>query len=126
MTIGERIKELRKALKLTQPQFAARMDAKLNTLARYEVNIVTPSNAAISLICKVFNANENWLRTGEGEMFVDKDETLFTKLSTEYNLGADDVSLITAYLKLSPKDRANIVRSAAIITKAIADGQSDS
>jgi len=126
MTIGERIKELRNALGLTQPQFGERMNATQNTIGRYEVNIVTPSSAAISLICRVFNVNENWLRTGEGEMFIEKDETLLAKLSAEYHLGADDVALITAYLQLSPKDRANIVRSAAIITKAMADGQSDS
>lgn len=68
--MGERIKELRKALGLTQKEFADRIKVKRNTVATYEMGRSTPSDAAISLICREFNVNENWLRTGEGQMFI--------------------------------------------------------
>ena len=68
--MGERIKELRKALGLTQQEFANRIKVKRNTVATYEMGRSTPSDAAISLICREFNVNENWLRTGEGQMFI--------------------------------------------------------
>ena len=68
--MGERIKELRKALGLTQQEFADRIKVKRNTVATYEMGRSTPSDAAISLICREFNVNENWLRTGEGQMFI--------------------------------------------------------
>lgn len=55
---------------LTQQEFADRIKVKRNTVATYELGRSEPSDAAISLICKEFNVNERWLRTGEGEMFV--------------------------------------------------------
>ena len=69
MTIGERVKELRKQINLTQQAFADRLNLKRNTVGSYKVNVVEPSDRTISDICREFNVNETWLRTGEGEMF---------------------------------------------------------
>ena len=66
----KRIKELRKALHFTQQEFADRIGIKRNTIANYETGRNDPIDAVISLICKEFNVNERWLRTGEGEMFL--------------------------------------------------------
>ena len=65
----KRIKELRKALHFTQQEFADRIGIKRNTIANYETGRNEPIDAVISLICKEFNVNETWLRTGTGEMF---------------------------------------------------------
>ena len=70
MTIGERIKEVRKNEKLTQQEFADRLNLKRNTVGSYEVNVVVPSDRTIKDICDKFGVREAWLRTGEGEMFV--------------------------------------------------------
>ena len=68
MTIGERIKEIRKSENLTQQVFADRLGLKRNTIGNYEVNIITPSDRTICDICREFGVNELWLRTGAGEM----------------------------------------------------------
>lgn len=68
--MGERIKELRKVLGLTQQEFADRLRIKRNTIAKYETNRGEPVDAVFALIAREFNVNETWLRTGEGEMFV--------------------------------------------------------
>lgn len=68
--MNERIKELRKALGLTQQEFADRVGIKRNSFANYETGRNTPLDAIIVSICREFNVNETWLRTGEGEMFV--------------------------------------------------------
>lgn len=65
-----RIKELRKKLKLTQTEFGNRIGVKGNTITGYETGIRSPSEAVIVSICREFNVSENWLRTGEGEMFI--------------------------------------------------------
>lgn len=68
-TTNTRIRKLRKTLDLTQQAFADRLNIKRNTVATYEAGKSNPSDAAINLICREFNVSEEWLRTGEGEMF---------------------------------------------------------
>ena len=69
--MNERLKKLRKELDMTQQEFADRIGIKRNSLANYETGRNTPIDAIIVSICREFNVNENWLRTGEGEMFVE-------------------------------------------------------
>lgn len=69
--MNERIKEVRKSLGLTQQEFADRIGVKRNTVATYEGGRNIPIDSVVSLICKEFNVNEEWLRTGEGKMFQD-------------------------------------------------------
>lgn len=66
--LGERIKKVRKALDLTQESFASRLGMKRNSIAQVETGRNT-SDQTIFSICREFNVNEHWLRTGEGEMF---------------------------------------------------------
>ena len=69
--MNERLKRLRKELDMTQQEFAEGIGIKRNTMATYESGRNEPIDAVISLICTKYNVNENWLRTGEGEMFVE-------------------------------------------------------
>lgn len=71
--MNERLKKLRKALDLTQQEFADRIGSKRNTVAKYETEANTPSTAVVSLICREFNVNEDWLRDGVGDMFLPTD-----------------------------------------------------
>lgn len=70
-TIGERVKEVRKARGCTQQKFADELGLKQNTIATYEMNKTTPSDRTISDICQKFRINEKWLRTGEGSMEIE-------------------------------------------------------
>lgn len=67
--MNTRIKALRKALDLTQQEFAKKIGSSQNTLANYEIGRRNPSSSVINNICKTFNVNEVWFRTGNGEMF---------------------------------------------------------
>lgn len=69
--LKDRLKKLRKTLDLTQQAFADRIGMKQNTIAQYEMGRTIPSDAIIFSICREFNVNENWLRTGEGDMFME-------------------------------------------------------
>lgn len=72
--MNERIKKLRKELKLTQQEFSDKLHIKRNTLANYEIGRNEPIDAVVALICKTYNVNEEWLRSGEGDMFLELPE----------------------------------------------------
>jgi len=71
--MNERLKKLRKTLDLTQQKFGERIGVKGNTIAQYELGRNEPIDAVINLICREFNVNEEWLRTGTGDMFLPVD-----------------------------------------------------
>ena len=66
----DRIKKLRKELDLTQQEFADKIGIPRDSIGGYEPGRRNPSEAVISLICAKCNVNEEWLRTGQGEMFI--------------------------------------------------------
>lgn len=65
----ERFKILRKDTGLTQKDFAARVGLSQNFIAQIESGSKVPSDRTVSDICRIFHVNEDWLRTGEGEMY---------------------------------------------------------
>jgi len=103
--MGERIKELRKNLKLTQQAFADQLKIKRGTLASYEIGRNEPIDAVIALICKTFSVNEQWLRTGQGEMFAKTPETIMGQLAQEFGLDDFLQSVVYEYLCLEEPKR---------------------
>lgn len=67
--MNDRILAVRKALKITQQTMADSLGLKPNTISAYEHGDITPSDRTIADICRIYNVDEVWLRTGEGEMF---------------------------------------------------------
>lgn len=109
--MNERLKKLRKALDLTQREFAERIGIKQNTLATYEIGRNQPIDAVISLICREFNVNETWLRTGEGDPFIHQssDDEL-TQVFSAIAASDDELikRIIRAYWKLDDKEKAAV------------------
>ncbi len=103
--MNERLKQLRKALGLTQQEFADKIGSKRNTIAKYETNTNVPSTAVLSLICRVFNVNEKWIKSGEGEMFlpITRDDEI-AKLSTDLFKEEDDSFKTRLILTLAKLD----------------------
>ena len=81
MEFKDRLKELRKAEKLTQREFADKLGIKRSTISNYDIGRSEPSKSVISLICRTFSVSETWLRTGEGSMYIeDREEKQFVAL----------------------------------------------
>lgn len=106
--MDERIKKLRKTLDLTQQAFADRLGIRQNTIAKYETGRGNPTTSVISLICKEFNVNEDWLRTGDGEMFIESDNTILAQLAVEYNMDSFEKAMVSNFLKMKPEQRKAI------------------
>lgn len=116
----DRIKKIRKAIKLTQVQFGEKIGVKGNTVTNYESGLRTPTDAVIKSICREFNVDENWLRTGEGEMFLpvlEEDEMALYVSELLEDEGDNPLYTIIkevmhTYSELSPKSQ-EVIRDAA-------------
>lgn len=69
MTQGERVREVRKSLNLTLEKFGEKVGAKKNTMSSIETGRNSLTEQMLKSICREFDVNEQWLRTGEGEPF---------------------------------------------------------
>ncbi|MBD5099536.1 MAG: helix-turn-helix transcriptional regulator [Clostridiales bacterium] len=115
----ERIKKLRKALGLTQQEFADKIGTAQNNIAGYETGKRSPSAAVISLICKTFNVSEAWLRTGDGGMFDTENNDTLGAFIRERNLTTTDRILIEKFVSLSVKARWEVVKFVLDIADAL-------
>lgn len=105
MGINDRIREIRNTLKLTQKQFGQRLAIAQSYLTNIETGKREVTEKILKLICLQFNVNETWLRTGNGEMFVEDDNTLLAQLSKQYNLDDFSRRFVETYIKLSEAQR---------------------
>lgn len=118
MTLGERIRKLRKAYDLTQREFGERINLKSNSIALIEGGRNT-SDQTISAICREFNVNEDWLRTGEGEMFFPKTSNTLDALAEEWHLTGSEKILIEKFLNLKPETRQGIINYIVDVADAL-------
>lgn len=111
--MNERIKKIRNDNHLTQERFAARLGVKRNTVATYEMGRSEPSDAVISLICREFFVNEEWLRHGIGEPYIENTHNDLTT-KTAALLGRRDPmfeAIVEAYCDLDDNDREVLLKS---------------
>lgn len=72
VAVQARIRQVRKHYNMTQAAFGELIGVKANTVTGYETGNRAPSDAIITSICREFDVNEDWLRTGQGEMLIKK------------------------------------------------------
>ena len=70
--IGDRIKEMREALGISQAELAEKVGVKRNTVSSWETLRRPPSNGSILFICRQFGVSQAWLEAGIGSMFAQK------------------------------------------------------
>lgn len=86
-----RIKQVRKEANLSMEKFGKKIGITKSSISMLELGKNNPSERTIKLICLEFNINENWLRTGEGEM---KSENNKKHLDLEKLQKVDDETII--------------------------------
>ena len=79
--INQRIKEIRRSLKMTQVCFSRVIALSSGYLAGIETNKRRVNDRLVKLICSSFKVNEQWLRSGEGTMFAENDNEQCIKLT---------------------------------------------
>jgi len=91
MTTGERIRQLRQTINLTQTKFAERIGISASYVAEIELGNKPANDRTMRLISMEYNVDEHWLRTGEGRMYdenadinIVKITSLFKSLSPQF------------------------------------------
>jgi transcriptional regulator with XRE-family HTH domain len=74
LTIGDRVKQFRKHFKLTQKAFSQEIGMTRGNITKLENNIIPPSKAFLKAVKERFAGNPDWIKTGEGEMFIGPEE----------------------------------------------------
>ena len=103
--MNNRIKWRRKQKNLSQADFAEALNLKRNSISLIEVGKRNPSDRTIMDICKTFNVSEEWLRTGNGDPFIETPSTILDQLQKEYDLDDFTTNLILQYLSLNADQR---------------------
>jgi transcriptional regulator with XRE-family HTH domain len=97
-TVNQRVKRLRKELKLTQSEFSRTIAISSGQLACIETGKRAVNDRTVKLICDSFSVNSTWLKIGEGEKF-------------SGNKDGKHARLITLYDNLKPEHQDYILRS---------------
>lgn len=103
--MNERLKILRRELGIKQGEFAKKINLNQGTLSDIENGKGNLTERNIKLVCLTFNVNEQWFRTGEGEMF------------TPEPSDTEEIELLGVFRKLSKGSRKLIVD----VTKGVAE-----
>lgn len=74
LTQGERVKELRKSLNYTLDKFGGKLGVQKSAISKIEKGDNNLTDQMLKAICREFDINEEWLRTGEGEMYIEVDK----------------------------------------------------
>lgn len=108
----DRFKELRKELNVTQQEFADKLKISRNFVAQIEMGSKVPSDRTIDDVCREFNVSEEWLRTGNGDMFVPgiKDKQISVMLADVMKSGEDSFRhrLVSALARLDDEGWDNL------------------
>lgn len=107
--MNTRIKLLRKRLKKTQPEFGKLCGKSRDAIATYESGRVIPDDTFIKMVCMTFNVNENWLRTGKGEMFIQTEDTIFEAFAKKYKLSEAEREVTKYCLQLTSEERKAVL-----------------
>ena len=106
--MNNRIKILRKQeLKLTQKEFSNRLGLSENFIWQIEKGERIPSDRTITDICREFNVNEIWLRTGEGGPFQEESrQEQIMKFAAQTIKGSDEFrkQFVSMLAKLDVED----------------------
>lgn len=103
---SEKLKVLRKALKLTQTAFGERLGVSIDVIKNLEYNRTTPNEIFINHMCEIYNVNKDWLNGSSNEMFIasyNDDVALVEKMLKQYNPNQSIRTLLYSWSQLPPE-----------------------
>lgn len=105
--MNERVKEIRKALGLSMETFGGRIGVTRSAISRIESGVVNVTNQNVTAICREFGVNEEWLRTGSGDMFEEMSRAEKAAQIVGAAFGSGDEFILNTFIalgQLSPNE----------------------
>lgn len=115
--MNERIKELRKSLKLSQTEFGKRLGVSRDVINNIENGRVELKEYLIKTICSVFNVSSDWIRTGEGSMKSESDEDMLDRIARELSLTPLQSEAFHYLMGLPDEERETVAKAFFILLK---------
>ena len=109
MTINDRFKELRKALGLSQEEFGNKIGLSKSGISNIESGTRNVTDKHIKLVCSEFPVNEEWLKTGEGEMEKQNSPDVLNQMVDRYGLPRSAYVMIEKFINLPPEGRSAVL-----------------
>lgn len=108
LSIEDRVLLIREKKELSQEEFGERIGVTKSTISLIERKLRNLSERVIRDICREFNVNEDWLRNGTGEMFIEvPEEAEFEAAAAELSKNNDVLAMqaVIQYWKLDEASR---------------------
>ena len=110
MTQGERVKKVRKSKEMTMEKFGERLGVTRTAISNIEKGYRGLTEQMLKAICREFNVNETWLRTGDADMpqKLSEEEEIADLVSDVLENGKNNefygiiLEIIRTYNELSP------------------------
>lgn len=116
----ERLKQIRKQLKMTQSDFSNALGVTRTAYAKYENGLVTPSDTFIQLLCSKFHINEEWLRTGNGSPDSPSDSSLLDEVAQQYKLSPEQKEMVEIIMSFPDDVRQKLATALLAICREMA------
>lgn len=110
-TITARINLVLKETKVTKSELARKLKISPSAVTQICSGKNNPSEQTITLICKEFGLNEEWLRSGKGEMFAVQQEDILEEMAAAHGLSPDFAAIMKRLMKLPPDVQDQIVEA---------------
>ena len=100
MSVNSRFREARKTLNLSQKDFAKAMCLSNSYVSDIENDLRKANDRIVKLASMIFGISENWLKTGQGEMFYKSPDEKITRLVSIFNeLPADFQDFVLMHIE---------------------------
>lgn len=109
ITIGDRLRAARKALGLNQTEFARDIGLSQGGYSAVESGSRAVTDRTILQACQTFRISEHWLRTGDGEMFVDNTDALVKRLQEDMGMSGSEIELLQTFLSFPADEREQVI-----------------
>lgn len=107
--INKRVKQIRLSKNIKQKDMAKMLLIRQSSLSDIENGRVNVTERVMSALCKELSANINWLKTGEGDMFVENSTFSLDEFVKQRGATALELEIMKIYFSISPNTRKDLL-----------------